>query len=261
MAVLSDSAAIAGRVPQVADNASQRTKQAQDRQLARWGGIAGMVGALLLVVSAVVVTAMGLPDASDVETLQDFANIETGRIIEHFLYLGALMGMALHVFALYRLLKKPHRPAALFAKAMAAFGLVIMAASSVLHVSTAALADLYNAPDASPQDLRAIEYAWYGAQSVFDTMLATGALLVPIGMILFGVAMWKAPGFGSRFGGLGVGLGLIGVIGATIGIIDPGSPALAASVLAMAVFHLGTGWRTYKLPDNTSVDLTRSAVG
>jgi len=260
MTVLSESDTIADRVPQVAVSTSRETKQAQDRQLARWGGTAGMVGALLLFASAVVVTAMGLPDASDVETLRDFANIETGRIIEHFIYLGALMGMALHVFALYRLLKKAHRPAALFAKAMATFGLVIMAASSVLHVSTAVLADLYTAPDATPQDLRAIEYAWYGAQSVFDTMLATGALLVPFGMILFGVAMRKAPGFGSRFSGFGIGLGLIGVIGATIGIIDPGSPALAASVLAMAVFHLGTGWRTYKLPDNTDIDLTATAV-
>jgi hypothetical protein len=29
--------------------------------------------------------------------------------------------------------------------------------------------------------LGAIESSWYGAQSVFDTMLATGVLLVPIG--------------------------------------------------------------------------------
>ncbi len=32
-----------------------------------------------------VVVAWGLPDASDVETLRDFADIESGRIAEHLL--------------------------------------------------------------------------------------------------------------------------------------------------------------------------------
>ena len=48
----------------------------------------------------------------------------------------------------------------------------MMAASSLLHVSTAPLAELYTDPDTAPEDLPAIEYAWHGAQSVFDTMLA-----------------------------------------------------------------------------------------
>ena len=54
---------------------------------------------------------------------------------------------ALHVFVLHRLLTPAHRPAALFGTVVAAFGLVIMAASSLLHVSTSPLAELYTAAD------------------------------------------------------------------------------------------------------------------
>jgi hypothetical protein len=209
-----------------------------------------------MVAVGVVVGALGLPDASDVETLTDFADIESGRIAEHFLYLGALMLFALHVLVLYRLLKTAHPAAALFGTAIAAFGFVIMAASSLLHVATSPLADLYTAPDTPAEDLPSIEYAWHGAQSVFDTMLATGVLLVPIGILLLGVAMRSAPAFGSRLTMLTIALGTVGIIGAAIAIVDPGSMFSAVSVLAIVVFHLSTGWRTLALGNEVSIDPT-----
>ncbi len=116
------------------------------------------------------------------------------------------------------------------------------------------MADLYNAPDTPPEDLQAIEYAWHGTQSVFDTMLTTGALLVPIGIVLLGVAMWQAPAFGPRLTSLAIGLGTLGIIGAVIAIVDPGSDASAASVLAIVVFHLGTGLRTLALGKEATID-------
>jgi len=219
-----------------------------DRQLCRWGGAAALAGVAMLIGSVVVVVAFGLPDASDPETLTDFGDIEAGRIAEHFLYLGALMMFALHVLVLHRLLTPAHPPAALFGTAVSEFGLLIMAASSLLHVSTSPLADLYTAPDTSPEDLESIEYAWHAAQSVFDTMLVTGVLLVPIGIVLLGVAMrHSAPLFGRRLAMVTIGLGAVGVIGAVIAVVDPGSDAAAVSVLAIAVFQLAVGWRTWRL--------------
>ena len=232
-----------------------KTDQDPDRELSRWGGIAGLAGAVLLVCSAVVVGVLGLPDASDAETLTDFPNIESGRIAEHFLYLGALMMFALHVFVLYRLLRTSHLAAALFGTVVSAFGLLIMAASSLLHVSTAPLSDLYTASDTPAADLAAIEYAWHGAQSVFDTMLATGVLLVPIGMVLLGLAMLRTTSFGSNLPKLAIGLGIVGTIGAVIAVIDPGSVFSALAVLAIGVFHLSIGWRTLKLGDTATIDL------
>jgi len=206
--------------------------------------------------TVVVVVALGLPDASDAETLTDFGNIESGRIAEHILYLGALVLFALHVLVLHRLLKASHAAAALFGTAVAACGLVIMAASSLLHVSTSPLAEIYDEAGTTPEDQQAIEYAWHGAQSVFDTMLATGVLLVPIGIVLLGVAMRRAPGFGSGPSLVAIGLGTVGTIGAAIAVIDPGSAVSAASVAAITLFHLVFGWKTLRLDNRANLDLT-----
>ncbi len=235
-----------------------RSARSLDRQLSRWGGRAALAGVILMIGAIAVVVALGLPDASDVETLRDFSDIETGRILEHFFYLGALMLFALHVLVLYRLLATAHSAAALFGTAVAEFGFVILAAGSLLHVATSPLADLYTAPGTTAEERQSIEYAWQGAQSVFDTLLATGVLLVPIGIVLLGVAMRRAPAFGPRLAWLSIGLGALGVIGAVIEAVDPELELSAASVLAIVMFELSTGWRTLRLGDREAVDLSGS---
>jgi hypothetical protein len=222
----------------------------------QWGGVAGLAGVVLFLGTIAVVVAMGLPSASDVETLTDFANIESGRIAEHFLYLGALALFALHTFALRRLLEPAHQAASLFGTVLAMFGLVIMAASSMLHISTAPLAELYTATGTTPEDLRAIEYAWSGTQSVFDTMLVTGVLLVPLGMVMFGLAMRHSSAFGPKLGALAIGLGLLGFTGAAIEAIDTTTDYSAAGVLAIVVFVLISSWRMTRLDVSESPDLT-----
>ena len=44
--------------------------------------MAGLAGVVLLLGAVAVVAGLGLPDASDPETLTDFADIESGRIAE-----------------------------------------------------------------------------------------------------------------------------------------------------------------------------------
>lgn len=121
---------------------------------------------------------LGLPDASDPETLIDFADIEAGRVAEHFLYLGALILFAVHLLAL------------------------------------------------------------------------------PIGMVLLGVAMQRTPSFGRRLSVLAIALGVLGILGATIEIIDTGSDASAVAVLAVVLFHLASGWRTLAAGNERDIDLT-----
>ncbi len=216
-----------------------------DRQLLQWGGIAGIAGALFMFGTLIVVTVLGLPDASEVETLTDYPAIAGGRMAEHFLYLGALVLFALHVVVLYRMLRPAHPAAALFGAATAVMGLITMAASSLLHISTAPLSDLYEAAEAGER--AAIEAAWAGAQSVFDTMLATGVLLVPIGLLLLGMAMRRFPAIASSIMWLTIGIAAVGVIGAVIAIIDPGSMFSAISVLGMTVVMLATGWQMLRV--------------
>ncbi len=259
MATPSGSNVSTGQAASEGHGRSPQSEQSRERQLNRWGGVAAIAGGILMLSTVAVVVALALPDASDPETLTDFADIESGRIAEHFLYLGALIMFALHAFVLHRLLRPGHPAAALFGTVVAATGLVIMAASSMLHVSTAPLADLYSAPDTPPDDQQMIEYAWHGAQSVFDTMLATGVLLVPIGIILFGIAMRSTPAFGPGLTWLTIGLGIVGTIGAAIEAIDTGSDLSAASVLAIVVFNLSAGWRTLTLGKKERIDPTGAA--
>ncbi len=216
-----------------------------DRQLLRWGGIAGAAGAASMFAAFAVVAGLGLPDASDVETLTDYQDITAGRIAEHFFYLGALVLFALHVLVLYRMIRPSHPAAALFGAATAEMGFGIMAASSMLHVSTAPLSDLYEAAEAGERT--AIEAAWAGAQSVFDTMLATGVLLVPIGLTLLGLAIRRFPAIASSIMWFTIGLGAVGTIGAVIAIIDPGSMFSAISVLGMTAVMLATGWQMLRV--------------
>ena len=256
MAISSQPDVSARRTASVPQGESLRLERTADQQLCRWGGGAGIAGVISMIAAVAVVIALGLPDASDVETLRDFADIRSGRIFEHLFYLGALMMFALNVLVLHRVLRTAHPPAALFGAAVAEFGLVIMAASSLLHVATAPLADLYTAPDTPPGDLASIEYAWHGAQSVFDTMLVTGVLLVPIGIVLLGVAMRGAPMFGPGLTWLTIGLGTAGIIGAAIEVVDPDLEFSAASVLAIVVFNLSTGWRMLTVGNEAGVDTT-----
>ena len=241
------SGTVSGDRPVPTIETTWRPDRSQQRQLARWGGFAGLAGVVLMLAAFVVVIGLGLPDASDPETLTDFADIETGRILEHFFYLGAVVAFALHVLVLDRVLESAHRAAALFGVALSVLGLTVMAAGALLHVSTVALADLYTDPGTAQEDLPAIEYAWHGAQSVFDTMLMTGLLVVPVGMLMLGVAMRRSTWFGPRLTLLTFGLGLVGLAGATIEIVDASIVLSPLSVLAMVVFHLVVGLWTWHL--------------
>lgn len=220
-----------------------------DRQLLRWGGVAGVAGAVCMFATLIVVTGLGLPDASDVATLTDYPDIAAGRMAEHLLYLAALVLFSLHVLVLYRMLRPAHPAAALFGAATAVMGFITMAASSMLHISTAPLSDLYETAEAG--ELAAIEAAWVGAQSVFDTMLATGVLLVPIGLALLGLAMRRFPAIASSIMWLTIGIGAVGAIGALIAIFDPGSMFSAISVLGMTVVMLATGWQMLRVRAGT----------
>ena len=235
---------------------SSASEGSGNRQLSRWGGVAALAGVASLVGSVVVVVTLGLPNADDPETLTDFADIESGRIAEHFLYLGALVLFTLHVVVLNRLLRAPHPAPALFGTVLQAFGLVILSASAMLHVSTAPLARLYTAPGTSPEDLRTIEYSWNAAQSVFDTMLATGLLLVPIGIALMGLAMRGGHLYGRWLPWVAISLGLVGTVGAVVEAVDTDSDFSAFSVLAMVVFHLLVGWRTLILASDSHIGRT-----
>ena len=88
---------------------------------------------------------------------------------------------------------------------------------------------------------------WQATQGIFDAFFGVGLLLMPIGVIALGVAMLRTPAFGKGFGSVSVVLGAVGVVAATVLLVDPLSPIAFVGVLALIVFHLVVGWKVYSL--------------
>jgi vacuolar-type H+-ATPase subunit I/STV1 len=82
---------------------------------------------------------------------------------------------------------------------------------------------------------------------MFDALLLVGLLVMPLGVILFGIAMRQDPAFGKVDGNVSVALGVVGLAAATAMLVDPRSGAAALGVIALIGFYLVAGWKTYRL--------------
>jgi hypothetical protein len=114
-------------------------------------------------------------------------------------------------------------------------------------VATAPISDLYHAAGATPEEQATLVLTWQATEGIFDALLGVGLLLVSIGLIALGVAMLGAPTFGKGFGRVSVVLGVVGVVAASVLLVDPLSPSAFVGVLALIVIHLILGWRLYTL--------------
>ncbi|MEO3782076.1 hypothetical protein ABGB12_02010 [Actinocorallia sp. B10E7] len=220
--------------------------QTEETRLLRLGGAAGALGSALLLGTFVFVAALGLPDPSTTESLLRFPEIKTARVVENTLYLAALVLMALHTLALSRTLRRTSPAASFFGGAVGVLGFTVLICGALLHVATAPLADLHR--DAPPEDKTTVVLVWQGVQSIFDTLLVTGAALVPFALIALGRAMLDSPAFGPAVGRTGLVLGVISLTGAAVAVVIPGSLAVAASILGLSAFHAVVGLKSYRRP-------------
>jgi hypothetical protein len=125
-------------------------------------------------------------------------------------------------------------------------GLVLLAAGAIPHVATAPLSDLYQAPGATPQDQATLVLLWLGIEAVFEALLYTGLVILPLGLIALGTAMFGAPGYGPRLGGATLAFGVAG-LAAAAAVLAGATDMAALGVLALIGFHLLLGRRTLKL--------------
>lgn len=216
--------------------------------LLRRGGQAGLAGAAALVLAFLTYPIFELPDPLLVESLTDYPNIATGRVVENSFYMAALVLWAVHYLAIGRALRDPSTGTRPLAPSIAVIGLVPMIAGALLHISTAELSDLYRDPAASAADQANIVLVWQAVQSVFDTLLVTGAAIVPVAMAVVAWSLHRAEAIGRISGLFAVGLGVVGSIGGAAAVIGgPSSPGVIASVLSMIVFHVVVGWRLVRV--------------
>ena len=225
-------------------------KMEQEKSVLRWGGLAGMLGGILFILTWVVVIAgpVGMEDPVDLAGwVTRFPDIRAARIVENGLYLVALILEVTLFLALYRALRRTSLAPALFGSVLGILGLAVMVVSATPHIAHAPLSDLYHAPGATPGDQATIALLWQATWGIFDAMLYVGFFVVPIGLIALGVAMFGAPAFGKGFGGVSVALGVVGLVAAVLQMIDPSSMIGAGSYFACLIFYFVLGWKVYSL--------------
>jgi hypothetical protein len=224
-------------------------KMEQERSVLRWGGLAGMLGGLLFILTFVVVAVgpVGMEEPADLAGwVTRFPDIKAARIVENSLYLGGLILGVLLFLALHRALRETSLAPALFGSVLSILGLVVLAAGAFPHVATAPLSDLYHAPGATPTEQATLALMWQATWGIFDALLAAGFLVLPVGLMALGVAMLGAPAFGKGLGGVSVVLGVVGLVAATFNMVES-SMIGALSFFAMIIFFLVLGWKVYRL--------------
>ena len=218
----------------------------EEKSLLRWGGLAGILGAIFLILAFVTRIAFVGLDPADTLVMR-FPDARAALTVENSLYLVALILWVTQFLALYRALRGTSLAPALFGSVLGILGLVVLAAGALPHVATAPISDLYHAPGATPEDQATLVLLWQATQGIFDALLAVGLLLLLIGLIVLGVAMLGAPAFGKGFGGVSVVLGVIGIVAAFANLVDPPSPIAAVVFLELIVFTLVLGRKVYSL--------------
>jgi hypothetical protein len=220
----------------------------EDKSVLRWGGLAGILGGIVFILVFVIVIAfVGADPAQPEAEVMRFPDIRAVRTVEDSLYLVVLILWVAHFLALYRALRGSSLAPALFGSVIGIVGLGVLAAGALPHVATAPISDLYHAPGATPEDRATLLLLWQATQGIFDALFGAGLLLVPIGFAALGAAMLGVPAFGKGFGVVSVVLGVVGVVAASVLLVDPQSPSAFAGVLALIVFHLVLGWKLYSL--------------
>jgi hypothetical protein len=225
-------------------------KMEQEKSVLRWGGLAGMLGGILFILTWVVIIAgpVGMEDPADLAGwVTRFPDIKAARVVENVMYLMALILEVPLFLALYRALRRTSLAPALFGSVLGILGLVAMVVSTTPHVAHAPLSDLYHAPGATPEDQATLALLWQATWGIFDAMLYVGFFVVPTGLILLGLAMFGAPAFGKGFGGVSVVLGVVGLVAGAFNMVDPSSMIAVGSYFAIIIFHLVLGWKVYSL--------------
>ena len=218
----------------------------KEKSVLRWGGLAGILAGIFLILTIVILIGFVPLDPADTEGLvMREPDVRAAVTVGESLFLVFVI-LAVPLFlALYWALRGTSLAAALFGSVLGVMGLVVEAAASLPHVAFAPISDLYHAPGATPAEQAILVLMWQATQGIFNALDAVGLLLLSIGLIVLGVAMLGAPAFGKGFGGASVVLGVAGAAGIILSPIA--SDALFLAPIAVLIFALLLGWKVYSL--------------
>ena len=220
----------------------------QEKSVLRWGGLAGILGSIVFVLVMVfVAVAIGDDPADLKDTVARFPDIHLLRVIENGVYLVALLLEIPLFLSLFLALRKENLAPALFGTSFGIVGLVSMVMSATPHVAHHPLSELFQAAGATSEAQETIAIMWQGISGVFDAPLYVGFFVVPLGLILLGMAMFGTADFGNVFGWMSIVIGAVAFVAAVLQMIDPASDVGALSYLLPIIFYLVLGTKIYRL--------------
>ena len=220
----------------------------QEKSVLRWGGLAGILGGIILILVMIFVAVAigsGPDDLNDV--VARFPDIHMLRVIENGVYLVGLLLEILLFLALFYALRKDSLAPALFGSALGIVGLISMAISATPHVAHHPLSEIFQAAGTTAEAQEAIAIMWQGTWGVFNAPLYVGFFVVPLGIILLGMAMFGASDFGKGLGWMSVVIGVLAFVAAISQMIDPAGDIGALSYIVPIIFYFVLGIKTYRL--------------
>jgi hypothetical protein len=221
---------------------------AQERSLLRWGGLSGLLGAVIFLLSIIFQVAFvgtGTTAAGAGPVIR-FPAKETAIIIGQTLFLvGTVLVVPLYL-TLYRALRSSSLAPALFGGAVSFLGLAVLAVESEPNVAMAQISAQYHAAGATATQQATAVQLWQATQGMFNEYDTCAYVFLSIGFIILGIALARAPKFGRLIGGMSAAFGVAGLVALASFPVDSGSFAPFA-LLTFAVFPLVLGWKLFGL--------------
>ena len=219
----------------------------QDQSASKLGGLAGILGSVLLLgVFAFLSVFVGLETLDGQAALERYPDIRWARVIENTAYLFALALWALHSVSLFAVLRADSPGTSLAAVVMSVLGLAILAAGAIPHTAETVISDLYHAPETAAELMPVLIVAWEVSLGWVDTFVVTGIVLTPVGLLLYGTAMLRSPNFGSWTGWASILFAFAGLYAAAAGLIEE-SDIVGVGIFALVFFHIVIGWVSFRL--------------
>ena len=173
-------------------------KLEQEKNVLRWGGLAGILGGIILILVFVIVGVFaGVDPANSEGQVMRFPDIRAARTVENGLYLVVLTcGSPTSSPCIVLSGGRGSRPLS----SGAYLALLVSACSRLEHSRMSLplpISDLYHAPGATPEDQATLVLLWQATEGIFDALLFAGLAIVAVGLTALGVAMLGTPAFGK----------------------------------------------------------------
>ena len=220
----------------------------QEKSVLRWGGLSGILGGIILILSMVV--AVGFVPADPptlIELVSRFPDVQLLRAAENVLYLlGLVSGIPL-ILALFLSLRKTSLAPALFGATLSIVGLSSMIAFATPHVAHNPLSEIYQATETTPEVQETLGIVWQATWGVTEAPLYVGFLVGMLGFTLIAVAMFGSPDFGTGLRWVSVVIGGAGLVAALLQMISPASAIGAVSFFAYIILYFVLGRKIFIL--------------